>query len=518
MRYQERLLRRHQPEDGIRNEAAMSMSKQKKALKRAAERRKRRRNIALITVGAALVVIIAVLALIANTKMIRRQATAVTVGDMKFTVADFDYFYYSAYNNYVSEVYGNYSSQAETLLPDMTKSLKSQVFSESTGQTWDEVFVNEAMSTIRRTASAWQAGHAEGFELSEEKLQELKEAFNSVQAQADANQTNLDDFLARNFGKGLTGDAYYNLIYMEMYADEYREHAKSGFTYSQADLDANYAEHCDTLDVYAIRSFYISQSKFEDGADGAKAAAEAYFAGIKTEQDLTDAARDYDSSIYADDDSTFHRYSGNSLASQYSDWVKDPSRQYGDVYLAESSAGGTYHVVFFVERIKNDYPTARVHMITMYAGSVSSSDYETAEEYNDALAAAKTDLKTEAEAILKEWNESPVKNEETFSILYKDHTDDYYYEDGLIANYYRHLYKDEIDDWVYDSARQPGDAAIFSDGDGEGYYFVYFEGLGEDYCDYLARTGLADSDYRAWEDSIEDGLEAKKTIFFSLTR
>ena len=496
----------------------MSMSKAKKALKREAEKRKRRRTAALAVIGAVLIVILVVLALIANSKMIRRKATAVTVGDMKFTVVDFNYFYYSAYNSYVANIYANYSSQAETMLPDMTKSLKSQIFSESTGQTWDEVFTDEAMNSILRTASAWQAGHAAGYELSEDRLHSLNETFAAVQAQAEAGQTNLDDFLARNYGKGITGDAYYNLISMEAYADEYREHMKESFTYSQEALDTYYAEHRDTLDVYTIRSFYLSKDAFDDGADGAKAAAESYAAGIRTEQDLIDAARDYDGSIYAADDSTLHRYSGSSLASQYSEWVRDPARQYGDVYVAENTTAGAFHVVFFMERSSNDYPTARLHMITMYASSVNNSDYDTTEAYTSALSAAKTDLKDEAEAILKEWNEAPVKNQETFSILYKDHTDDYYYEDGLVEYYYRHLYKEEMDEWVYDSARQPWDGAIFSDGNGQSYYFVCFEGLGMDYCDYLAQTALADSDYRAWEDSIREGLTAKKAPLFSLTR
>lgn len=492
----------------------MSMSKEKKARKRAEERRRRRQTVTLAVIGAALIVILIALAVFVNSKATRRRATAVTVGDMKFTVAEFDYFYYSAYSRYVTDIYANHPSYAESLLPDQSKPLKSQTFSESTGQTWDEVFVEEAMNTIRSVAAAWQAGHEAGYQLSEERTEQIRQTYEAAQAQAESGQMNLDDFLARNFGKAITGEIYFDLLTKEAYAEEYRQSVRDSFTYTPEELAAYYQENRDALDVFAIRSFYLAASGFDDGADGAKAAAEAYAAGIRSEQDMIDAARDFDAASFEEDGSTLHYYAGSAVASYYRAWVTDPARQRGDVTVAENGDSGCY-VVYYLERIDNRYPTARLHMITMYADAVNAEDYETTEEYRTARTTARKDLEAEGREVLSQWNEGG-GSLDAFEILYKDHTDDYYYVNGLVEDYYRHLYPEEMDAWVYDEARQEGDGAIFTDGDGQACYFVRFGSLGEDYCDYLARTGLSQVRYVEWDASISEGMTVKKGALFSL--
>ena len=74
-----------------------------------------------------------------------------------------------------------------------------------------------------------------------------------------------------------------------------------------------------------------------------------------------------------------------------------------------------------------------------------------------------------------------------------------------------------MDAWVYDEARKQGDAAIFSESEGDSYYFLVYNGLSGVYRDYLAREGLSSSDYLAWDTSIKEGLTAQKTIWFSQT-
>ena len=120
------------------------------------------------------------------------------------------------------------------------------------------------------------------------------------------------------------------------------------------------------------------------------------------------------------------------------------------------------------------------------------------------------------EEILRQWNAADEKNLDTFQVLYDDHTDDYYYLNGLVECYYKHLYTPEMDTWVYDSARKEGDAAVFVTPDDQIAYFVRFDQLGENYCDYLGRDGLSTADFLAWNASIKEGLTAEKGTLFSL--
>ena len=493
----------------------MSQSKEQRAQKKALEEKKRKQTKAALIATVAVIAVLVAAVLTINSKAFRRNATAVTIGDTKFSVVDFNYFFYAEYYQYISKVYSEYPGYAESMLPDTSQPLDAQYVSAD--ETWADRIGNAALDTMTDTVAAWNAGHEAGYELSESKAAEVDETYSAAEAQASMNGYSLDAFLSRNYGKGITGKAWKELLLLTAYADEYREKVKNDFSYSQDELDGYYADNASELDVYCLRSFYISGSAFEDGMDGAKAAADAYAASIHAEQDMIDAARDFDAETYADDDSTLHYYEGSSLAGPYHDWVTEDGRQAGDVYVAENESHGAYYVLYYIDRIRNDYPCATVHMISMFADEISSDDYDTTEAYESALAVARSDLKDEAEEVLAEWNKAEDKTEDTFKVLYDDHTENYYYENGLYESYHRHEYTEDMDAWVYDEARQQGDAAIFSESDGDSYYFLVFDGMGESYRDYLAWDGLSSSDYLAWDASVREGLTAEKTIWFSQT-
>ena len=491
----------------------MSQSKEQRAQKKALEEKKRRQTRVAVIVTAVVIAVFVAALLTINSKAFRRSATAVTVGDTKFSVVDFNYFFYMEYYDYLSRVYSEYPGYADSMLPDTSQPLDAQYVSAD--ETWADRIGNAALDTILDTAAAWQAGHAAGYELSQDKLDEIDETYAAAEAQASMNGYSLDAFLSRNYGKGISGKTWKNLLLMKAYADEYREKVKNDFSYSQDELDRYYAEHATDLDVYCLRSFYISDSAYENGMEGAKAAADSYKESIRTEQDLIDAARDYNAETYADDLSTLHYYAGNALAGPYRDWVKEEGRRTGDVYVAENESHGGYYVLYYLDRIQNDYPCASVYMISMFADEIIADNYDTTEAYEAALSVARSDLKDEAEEVLSEWNKAEEKTADTFKVLYDDHTENYYYEGGLYKSYHRHEYTEDMDAWVYDEARKQGDAAIFSESDGDSYYFLMFDSMGGSYRDFLAREGLSSSDYLVWDTSIKEGLTPQKTIWFS---
>ena len=491
----------------------MSQSKEQRAQKKAMEEKKRKQTkIALIITVAVIAVFIAALLTI-NSKVFRRNATAVTIGETEFSVVDFNYFYYMEYYEYLSRVYSEYPSYTEAMLPDTSQPLDAQYVSAD--ETWADRIGNAALDTMTDTVAAWEAGHAAGYTLSEDKIAEIDETYAAAEAQASMNGFSLDAFLSKNYGKGISGKTWKNLLLMKAYADEYREKVKNDFSYSQDELDRYYADHATDLDVYCLRSFYISDSAYENGMEGARAAADSYKESIRTEQDLIDAARDYNAETYADDLSTLHYYAGNALAGPYRDWVKEEGRRTGDVYVAENESHGGYYVLYYLDRIQNDYPCASVYMISMFADEIIADNYDTTEAYEAALSVARSDLKDEAEEVLSEWNKAEEKTADTFKVLYDDHTENYYYEGGLYKSYHRHEYTEDMDAWVYDEARKQGDAAIFSESDGDSYYFLMFDSMGGSYRDFLAREGLSSSDYLVWDTSIKEGLTPQKTIWFS---
>ena len=92
------------------------------------------------------VVILALALIYINTGLFYRTTPAVTVGDRNFSIADFNYYYKTAYNNTYNNIYSTYGSYASYLL-DPSKPLDQQSY--STDMTWEEYFSQVAVSKMR---------------------------------------------------------------------------------------------------------------------------------------------------------------------------------------------------------------------------------------------------------------------------------------------------------------------------------------------------------------------------------
>jgi len=142
----------------------MSQTKEQRAQKKALEAKKRKQTrVALIVTVAVVAVFVAALLTI-NSKAFRRNATAVTIGDTKFSVVDFNYFFYMEYYQYISRIYSEYPGYTDSMLPDTTKPLDAQYVSEN--ETWADRIGNAALDTMTDTVAAWNAGHEAGYTLS----------------------------------------------------------------------------------------------------------------------------------------------------------------------------------------------------------------------------------------------------------------------------------------------------------------------------------------------------------------
>ena len=250
----------------------------------------------------------------------------------------------------------------------------------------------------------------------------------------------------------------------------------------------------------------------------AKEKADNYASGIKSEQDMIEAARDFDPETYGEDDSTLRHYAGNILGSVYGVWLREADRQQGDVYVAELENKG-YYVVYYINRERNDYPTVNFHMITLNAETVSEDDYE--DDY-DAYEAAQLEaleaVKNEANDLLKAWNDDSDHSVDNFVTYFTENSDDTSTEDGYMENMYKYQYTDEMDAWLFSSERKEGDVALFANEEEDTYYLIYFDSTDMNYCDYLADTDLREEDYNEWLESVTADISVDKTWLFSLTR
>lgn len=111
------------------------------------EQAKDRRSNALYIAIAVIFVIVGIVVTVANSKVIERNADAVTIGNETYTAADVSYFYNTIYSSFVSK--NSYYLSAYGL--DTSKSLKDQDCPIN-GSTWYDYFRDQALESLKSYA------------------------------------------------------------------------------------------------------------------------------------------------------------------------------------------------------------------------------------------------------------------------------------------------------------------------------------------------------------------------------
>ena len=99
---------------------------------------------------------------------IQKKTTALETENYKISSAMLTYYYNSTYQNFAS----SYGSALSSMGLDTTKSLKDQQMSGGDG-TWYDYFMSSAKSNAQQVLVLCEAARAEGFELTDEQLDEI---------------------------------------------------------------------------------------------------------------------------------------------------------------------------------------------------------------------------------------------------------------------------------------------------------------------------------------------------------
>ncbi|MDR2420795.1 MAG: hypothetical protein LBD49_01645 [Oscillospiraceae bacterium] len=477
----------------------------------------RRKKVTLTAVTLTGIVILFLAALVVNSGFLRRRVAAAEVAGIKFSPAEYNYFYISA----ISE----HSSSSSTQ-PDMSKSLAGQINYE-TGQTWAEFFEESAFDQMRLIGSVCAEALSKGFALSEEQKRELEESRTSEREQVEmyyAQNGGFKGYLKQQFGVGMTEKVYDKLTDMRFMAGKYSESVYDGFEYTDERLAEYYAENKDALDTFVYRSFvvnveepdYETDAETAEGAayDEARGKANGYAAAVTDESSFIEAAREYDAFTYAEDDSTLRNSLGEnleySLSAAAADWLKSGGAKPGDVTsmpISEDEETNTgFYVVYFTERSANDYMTVNFRELSVTPSTPDSAGFTDEEGnydeegYNAALETAAADAKKKAEELYAQFSEGGATEEKLTEL-----TEDVFNE--VTGDRYDNIQRDAgvdkyIEEWLYDGNRAEGDHTLIKTDDGN-WHIVYFAGDGKMYNDHLADTRLRGEEFTAWQESFD---------------
>ena len=145
-----------------------------------------------------------------------------------------EYFFNSYYRTFVN----NYGDQLEL---DTGKSLKEQEYSED--HSWFDYFIAQTLRQVQQLLYLNEEALEEGLELSEEYQQELEETIARYDTAAANSGTSTVFYIKNLFGESVNQTTIRKCLQMQMLAAQYTDRLEEEQAYTDADLEAYFAEH-----------------------------------------------------------------------------------------------------------------------------------------------------------------------------------------------------------------------------------------------------------------------------------
>lgn len=509
----------------------------------AAEAKKLKRYTLTFWVVIALVACIFVGAVASNPikNVVYKNTDAVTVGNHTLTSVELNYFYIDAVNTYVNQ----YSSYISYIL-DTSKPLDEQVANKETGATWADNFLDSAKSTIRSTYALYDLAVEKDHKLTDSEQASLDNTMNTMKIYAQIyGYSNLTSYLRSVYGNGSTEESYREYLRVSALATSYYNAYSDSLEYSAEDIKNYKPNEAYTFNSYTFASYYLSATKFREGGtkddkgnttytddekkaaiEACKVAADKLAAGeYKNNEELDMAIQALDKQLNNADKSTAASTKNEKLLyskidSKFQNWIigkvekegvaedakeedkyEFVERKEGDLTVIEYSSGSGdskvingYYILRYEGLTRNDFAMKNVrHLLVKFEGGKTDSSGNTT--YTDA---EKATAKSEAEALLKEW-ESGAKTEASFAELAKEKSEDTVSasDGGLCDNVYPGQMVEAFEDWCYDDNRKVGDYGIIETE--YGYHIMFFVGNSETtYRDYMITNALRSEELEEW--------------------
>ena len=313
-----------------------------------------------------------------------------TAGDRVLTNGQLQVHYWLAAQNF----YTQYGSYAAYFGLDASKPLDTQTCGMVENRTWQQYFLEQALSSWKVYEAIYRSAQENGFQISEELQNELDTIETGLEETAQKNgYGTAEDMIHKNFGPGASVadyKAFWDLYYR---SSGYYTEVNASFAPTEQELEeyfnaheADYAEKGLTKDTHTVDVRHIlitPESTPVDGSttgettisDEAWADAEAkakeilsqYLAGDKTEDSF--AALANENSQDPGSNTNGGLYTGVSqgdTVEAFDAWCFDDGRQVGDTDIVKTSYG--YHVMLYCgsatvwqEQVKSDILTEKTN-------------------------------------------------------------------------------------------------------------------------------------------------------------
>jgi len=315
----------------------------KKVMERKRQEAKERRNKKVFKISA-IIALVAIIIGATSYFVIRHNniyGEYISVGDNKISKVEFDYYYNSTANQFVT----TYSTYLSYFNLDTTKSYADQKYSDS--MTWEDYFVQGTVDVIKQTKAILVDAKNTGFQY--DVSSDYNSYVDSIQQAASSTSVGLSAFYKTKFGTYATESNMKSIFKDYLTAGAYSSQLSEQNTPSDTEIATYYQANKDKYDSLDYRVLSVST---QDAANEmlSKVNDETSFATLcKT------YASDADKSKYESDDASLVKGgTSSSISTAYSAWLYDSSRVAGDKTVLEDSENSVFCVVYFVNRYYDD--------------------------------------------------------------------------------------------------------------------------------------------------------------------
>lgn len=552
--------------------AELYREERKERIAKAAKKNQKKQNKIILSKKAkAAISVVVVLAIalgiggfaIGNSGILERGKVAFTVGDTEVKMAEYAYYYNSAYQNqfeysYQFDMYYGQGMGAMYTGYDSTVSPDQQAYSlgEIEGiedPTWEDYFDYTARRQIQYAKACAQYAAENDIKLDEDDYAEVEAAITQMETTAKSGTTpySLAAYIRMLFGKSMSVSALREIFEQQVLVQKVSEVKMDEYkaTYTDKKVEEVYNKDLTVYGVVSLRNYVINAEKVEDEEEetsavtketmaAAKQKAESFASKVSDDASFKNTAYEFEKlaenedadKMKTDDSLTLladQAYSAlSSSDSKFLKWAFDKNTAIGSTYIVESEDAG--YTVYMMSEPVHKAPVSKTydvrHILVMFPeteeteeGEEKKDDFEV--EMLDASAYDVTvdidvDLEDtgdkesykKAQDILEEYLKGE-HTEEAFAELAKKYSEDNAEDGGLYTDVAKGKMVAEFENWSLDDSREIGDVGIVEST--YGYHIMYHVGTEETTWADVIKTDLATEEYNEFAEEVikEDNVK-----------
>lgn len=316
---------------------------------------------------AVMVLLIALIIGSVASSLIRMQTTLkgtyIKIGDYEVTKLEYDYFYNSVTNNYVS----TYGSLLGYMGLDTTVDYAEQAYSDT--MSWKDFFDQMTVAQIQEMKALTTDAQATGFAYDD--AEEYETFKNNLTSAAESAGLSESAYYKEMYGDFATEKRVEHLVKETLLAGAYYTKLTEDNAPSQEEIDAYYEEHKNNYDTVDYRSFTFENADVTEASEEEERkstvaklqkSANEFVDRLEAGEDFNALCAEYteneeEKTNYEDAEQDHSLSQGVSYSSAhytYSDWLFAEERQAGEIEIVPDEANARCYVLVFEGRSKDE--------------------------------------------------------------------------------------------------------------------------------------------------------------------